>query len=174
MHQAIRLLPLCLLLFAVNTKTSAQNLSFGSDKTFSGIIDSLELKVQNWANKFIEVNSEKEFGQLVPFRKDLEHFIDTNITRVLLIKDQVHSQLLCIAVLNLLIYEKSMISKGYILFEKLTTNSTNEQINAAFKNLERLSEGESALMIKIADAQKQFAQSNQIILTGTDSTGTNK
>jgi len=174
LKQVINSLILLVLLLSVSTHASAQNEALALNDKLTNITDSLYAKGQHWGGKFAEVSTTKKFKELIPYRKDLQRFIDASIARVKVMKDVGSSKELRTAIMHFLNYEKLMVSKGFLPLEKLNAKSTDKQINDGLNKLKGLAGDENKELAKVADAQKRYADASGFKIGGADSTGTNK
>jgi hypothetical protein len=62
--------------------------------------------------------------------------------------------------LDFLSYEKRLMTEGFIPFEKLKANATEEQIKTCISKLEELAKSESEELGKVQNAQMEFARKN--------------
>ncbi len=124
------------------------------------ITDSLYSSGQAWGKKFTEVNSSKEYTLLQPIRVSMEKLIERKQLEVITLKDIGGSEKLRLAMLDMLFFEARMIRDGFIPFEKLNKQSTQDEINKAIEVLTKSAEAENEYLEKVRKAQDVYAAKN--------------
>lgn len=124
------------------------------------ITDSLNAKGTRWSRTFREVKVIKEFGDLAPYRKDLEQYIDSKIAELKADGDVSGSGELKKAVLEFLNYERNMVHTYFAAMESFSETSTDEEIKAAIQNLSAEAQKENSLLTQVNQAQDAYARKN--------------
>jgi len=124
------------------------------------ITDSLHVQGNRWGTQLNEAIAAKEYSNLNKGLKDMQTFIDGKIKELSSFKDIGGSGDLRKATLELLSYEKTMVTDGCMPYEKLTATSTKDDIDALNKNLITLAGKEGEYLEKMRKAQKDYAEKN--------------
>jgi hypothetical protein len=141
---------------------SAQDLNTAIEVNdyFVSVTDSLYAGGQQWGRQFNEAYQTKDFSSLIPVRKKMEKFIDNKLALLGKMKDSFGSENLRLATMDFLAFEKKLIVEAFIPLEKLNKNSTNEEIQKAMKNLTETAARETAEIVRVNNAQEEFAKKN--------------
>jgi len=148
----------CLLSTAVFAQKKTTPIEY-NDKLAS-ITDSLYNLGMEWGTRFQQIMSgDKNYGQLSEPRQKVAAFTNKKIAEV---KREAAvgkgGDNLKAAVLNFLVFEKSMIETAFMPMEKLDNNSTQEEIDAAIKKLTDQAELEADALKKVNVAQEAYGK----------------
>ena len=155
------LIPMLMLLFSLTSvaqKTNTAALDM-NDRLVS-ITDSLYAKGQRWGEAFNKFYNNKEFSKLAPYRKEVQTYIDQQLTKVGVMKDVGGSEDLRAAMIKFLLYERDMVANHFVPIEKLNTSSTDDQIKAEIDSLTKAAEKEAEALKAVNDAQEAYAAKN--------------
>jgi hypothetical protein len=128
------------------------------------ISNTLYKKGEAWGTAFQQAAENMDFSTLAPHRKGIEEYTVKSISDLEKMKDIGGSYELRTAMISFLKYEKDLIEKAFIPIEKLNSESTQEEIDAAIENLTALSEKEGDELEKITTAQKRYAKENNFTI----------
>jgi hypothetical protein len=93
-------------------------------------------------------------------REQWEQFILKSIEALKVMNDVSESKALRMTMLNFLFFETEMLHACMIPLEKLTTNSTDEEIKKAIDQLTAFAEKEVEELKKVRAAQQKYAGAN--------------
>ncbi|HXS38380.1 MAG TPA: hypothetical protein VN721_16885 [Flavipsychrobacter sp.] len=125
------------------------------------VIVNLYNKGQAWGNKLAELDTtSKDYAKLTPIRKNIEHYIDSEIIVVKKMKDVAGSEKYREAIVTFLKSESDMIKKAFIPFEKLNSASTDTEVKTVIDGLTAASKGEAEHLQAVTAAQKEYADKN--------------
>jgi hypothetical protein len=127
---------------------------------YADVTDSLYTMGQTWGQLFNKSYTAKDFAPLVSQHKAMIAFVERKQREVMVQKDFAGSENLRLAMLDFLSYEKRLMTEGFIPFEKLKANATEEQIKTCISKLEELAKSESEELGKVQNAQMEFAEKN--------------
>jgi hypothetical protein len=126
------------------------------------ITDSLYRLGQAWGGVFNEAyKGDKNFTKLTPVRKNMVEFID--LTTAKLKREPLvgkGGEGLRTAVIDFLKFEKDMIDIAFIDIEKLSSSSSQAEIEAALKKLTDQAEKEGDVLKKVNAAQEDYGRKN--------------
>ncbi|MDP4262562.1 MAG: hypothetical protein Q8941_08530 [Bacteroidota bacterium] len=126
----------------------------------AGITDSLFSKGQKWGLTFTDAYKDGNYSPLKPLTAGMLIFINSKIAYVQNMKDIKNSKPLRMAMLDLLAFEKQMISEDFRAFELFDSTTTKEKLQAALDQLTEKSKEEDAYVRKVAAAQQVYAAEN--------------
>lgn len=128
----------------------------------SHINDSLSYYGKMWNDELvISVNQTKNYTNLAPIRRALQSYIDRKFTVVQGMHDVGGSEELRKTELEILSFEKS-IADRFIVFEQFDSTTSQTQLNIAYENLLKSTEGEAAKMNDLKRLRDDFAEKNEI------------
>lgn len=132
-----------------------------NDKLAS-ITDSLYEMGTKWGTLFQEISSsDKNYSRLAPTREAMNKFTARKITEVQKEKAVgTGGEGLKSAMISFLTFEKNMINKAFMPLEKLSASSTQEEVDAAIKELTDEADKEGEVLKLVAAAQEAFAKQN--------------
>ncbi len=90
----------------------------------------------------------------------MEKLIERKQLEVITLKDIGGSEKLRLAMLDMLFFEARMIREGFIPFEKLNRQSSQEEISKAIELLTKTAEAENEYLEKVRTAQDAYAAKN--------------
>ena len=126
--------------------------------------DSLYLKGQLWLAQRteIEYSKDKEYGDLDAARKDVEDYLNGELTWLKNLKNTTDYEPLKTVAMDFLNFELDMLTKCMAPFEELGSNSTPDEVKAVYQNFYDTYQKEGAVLMKLASAEQEFAQKNNI------------
>lgn len=127
---------------------------------YADVTDSLYKMGAAWGDLFNKSYNAKDFSPLIQQHKIMIAFVERKQREVMAQKDFAGSENLRLALLDFLSYEKRLMTEGFVPFEKLKADATEEQIKACITRLEDLAKSESAELSKVQEAQMEFADKN--------------
>ena len=131
-----------------------------SDRIVSST-DSLYLLASVWGNKFIDnLNGAQHYEELTPLRKDLQDFINDQLALFTNMNDVSGSGKMRAAVIALYGYEKTLVELGFMPFEKLTPNSSDDQVNECRSRLKEEAGKERDYLTAVNTERREFAKVN--------------
>lgn len=156
------LLMLCLAgnAFSQSKKTSLTPIEYNDQ--MADITDSLYKMGQAWGAKFNEVfKGNRNFSDLTLYRKNLTVFINRKTD---LVKKQPlvgkGAEGLKSAMISFLSFENKMVDGVFVNLEKLTSTSTQDEIDAAIKQLTTEAEKENEVLKLVNAAQEAYGEQN--------------
>lgn len=168
------LLPICMWTsgsFAQSSQSKKTPLEF-NDELVSVTTRLYELG-KAWGTQFAGTNAgDKDFSQLAPYRRKLTDFISERLTSIKQLKSVgVGGEALKKAMLDFLVFEEEMLFQGFVPMEKLTKQSTDEDIKKAAQKLTELADKEGEMLEKVNQEQERYAKANGFTLEGKNSEG---
>jgi hypothetical protein len=158
LHTASLLL-ICLL--AVQFRVTAQTMTpLQLNNELVAITDQVQQKGQDWGKSFNESFKLKDFSLLTPVRKELETLVDQQMANVKAMKDVNNSKALRQAMIDYLLFKKTMIAKGYKPIEALRKDPDQDKLKAAFENMKAFSPQEDEALKKLTKAREVYATAN--------------
>ena len=154
----IKLLIVALLL--LGGTATAQQAALQMNDRLSEVTDSLYARGQAWGRAFNTAYASKDFATLTPYSKEMLRFIDSKINWVKNLKDVSNSQALRMSLIELLRFEKKMVTTGFVPFESFTQNTSEATILAARKNLMESAKEEDVYLGKVAAEQEKYGAAN--------------
>ena len=125
------------------------------------IIVNLYGKGQAWGNKLTELDTTtKDYAKLAPIRRNIEHYIDSELIVVKGMKDVAGSEKYRQAIITFLKAESDMIKQSFIPFEKLNAASTDTEVKTVIDRLTAASKDEAEHLQAVTAAQKEYADKN--------------
>ena len=106
----------------------------------------------------------RDFSQLASNRKDMISFIDRHIALLKTLKDVKGSAEYRNAMIDFLIFEKTMVQNVFLPIEKLTKSSTKADEQKAIQNLQEEAAKENKVLDKIRVTQKKYADKNNFTI----------
>ena len=147
-------------LFFCSLNCSAQTPKEFSDRIGSST-DSLYLLAAVWGNTFLEnYNGEQHYENLTPLRKDLQEFITDQLETFKSIPDVAGSEKLRASLIAFYDYEQKLITKAFIPFEKLTSSSSDNQVNECRSNLKEEAASEKDFLGTVNTERRAYAKLN--------------
>jgi hypothetical protein len=146
------------MLLAVTAIKAQTPLQFNDD--LASITDSLYAKGQKWGLKFNEAYTSGNYSVLKPLADGMLAYINLKITYVQNKEDVRNSKPLRMAMLDLLAFEKRMVSEGFRAFEAFDASTAKEKVKTALAGLTDKSKEEDAYLKKVAAAQEAYAAEN--------------
>jgi hypothetical protein len=156
------LLFLCFTGSAFSQSKKAPMTPIAYNDQMADITDSLYKMGQAWGLKFSEVfKGSRNFGELTPYRKNLTVFINRKTE---LVKKQAlvgkGAEGLKSAMLGFLNFENKMVDGVFVDLEKLSSTSTQENIDVAIKQLTAEAEKENEVLKLVNAAQEAYGEQN--------------
>jgi hypothetical protein len=132
----------------------------------AAITDSLYNMGVAWGTEFQNINSsDKNFSKLAPHRKKIIAFTSRKIEEVRRGPTAGKgADNLKAAMLQFLTFEKQMIETAFAPLEKLTSASSETEVNEAIKKLTAESEKEAEELKRVNEAQEKFGEMNGFTL----------
>ena len=161
------LFPLLILLFAnvglkaqAPTPTSNPKTALELNEYYVGIIGTMYEKGTAWGNAFKEKSETKHFADLKPFSKDMLNYITGKEKELKKMKDIGGSKEFNDAMIEFLGFEKRLVEKALVPFEKLPANASQAEIEAAENNLVETSREEETKLKVVREIQAKYAEKN--------------
>jgi hypothetical protein len=155
--------------FAFGAKAQQPTTAIQMNDYLVNAIDSLHNAGTNWANLYQEVSQSKEYYRLGSIRQDILVLIDRLSTEISMLQDIGGSEEFRNAIIEFLVFEKSLINDCMSPFESLTASSTQEEIDALFAKLNQITVTENEKLKDINVIQSAFAEKNGFTIGGTNS-----
>jgi len=130
------------------------------NNTLVYINDSMYSKGQEWGQVLTDCAVSKEFGKLTPYRLGLEHFIDSSLTQVEGMSDVGGSGDLRTCEIDLLKFEKNMVSTYFAPFEQFTDATSVDEITLKLNAIQAASQDETVKMSRFKSLQESYAKKN--------------
>jgi hypothetical protein len=134
----------------------------------TGVVSALYDKGVAWGTKLGEAETSKDFSTLTDSRKDLEKLIVQKIIEVDGVRDIGGSEEFRKAILSFLKYEKDLVEKAFVPFEKLPKTATQADIDRLTANLNDLAKKEADELSKIRITQEEYAKNNGFTIQKED------
>jgi hypothetical protein len=131
----------------------------------SAINDSLKTLGSQWGEAFGKSYMSQDYSALKPLREHISSYIGLKIDELSNMKDAGGSEELKKTELDFLEYEKDMVEKGFLPFEKFSANTTPADVITASDQLMKYSNGEAPLVEKLKTVQQAYAEKNNITLS---------
>lgn len=157
-----------LILLLLTTGTTFAQTPIDINNKLAAIPGELSAKGKKWGTVFNEAYKTHTWSKLKPAREDMQQYINTTLTNVQNMKDVKNSKPLRMAVISFLQYEQKMVTNGFLPFEAFNSETEPYEIKKAFDNLKTVSEVESAMLERVADAAAVYAKENGFELGGKD------
>ncbi len=147
----------------------AQNGAAQTPQEFSAKIEAstteLYSKAALWGNIFIsQYNGKQDYGELTAVRKELQEYIDEQLSEFKGEQDISGSEKLRAAVVSFYEYEKDLVKKGFLPFEALKSSSSDGEINACRERLKEESARERDLTTVLNAERRGYATKNNFPL----------
>ncbi|MBC7553879.1 MAG: hypothetical protein H7257_07860 [Taibaiella sp.] len=114
-----------------------------------------------WGSTFIEqMNGNQEYDRLTKPRKELQAIISKKLKEFSKTEDISGSERLNTALLAFLNYESELVKTGFEPFEKLSANTSEEQMAACRERLKTEAAKERALTDALNDERRAYARKN--------------
>ena len=130
------------------------------NNTLVYINDSMYSKGQEWGQVLTDCAVSKEFRKLAPYRFRLEHFIDSSLTQVENMNDVGGSGDLRSCEIDLLRFEKNMVTSYFAPFEQFTDNTSVDEITEKLNAIQAASQDETMKMTHFKSLQDLYAKKN--------------
>lgn len=135
------------------------------------INDSLFLKGQVWGEEFRIGFSTGDYSQLKSAREELQEYIERSIKRINTLQDVGGSEKFRKTEMEYLRFERDAIVAKMIPFESFDSNTTKEEITAAYNALMEASRQEQAHMEQLRAVQRDYAEKNDLKLERSSISG---
>ena len=133
------------------------------------IIDSLYYRGKQWGEELNTAMDNDNYSKLPSMRKETQRFIDRKISYVTGLKDVGGSQEFQRSMISLLNYEKELLTKSFLPFEKLNASSSQEAKDSLLANLTEQSKQEDAFLKTMKTAQHAYANKNGFTIEDEES-----
>jgi hypothetical protein len=125
------------------------------------ISDSLSKLGKAWGNRLNTVVYSKSFDSLVPLRKKMQEFIAAKRSELTALPDIKGSKKFVASMISFLDFEANMMKDAFLPMEKLGSNSSQNDINNAFKKLIEIGKKENEELEKVYDQQVEYSKKNK-------------
>jgi hypothetical protein len=123
--------------------------------------DSLYKFGQNWGAVLQNCHELVDFSQLWKSRESMEKLIDRKRKEMIELKDiGLNSKPFRMAMVDFLDFEKEMVTKAFVPFEKLTNKNSEQDFQATLGNLNAVALEEGDFLKKLHAAQDEYAAKN--------------
>ncbi len=130
--------------------------------------DTLYQMGSDWGEAFGTYLPEKDFKKLESSRKEVELFAYKKLYELSKFKHQFGSEKLVAAMKSFLEFQAELIATCFIPFERLTAQSSQEQIDAHIQLLTSSADKEKQYLKKINEVQEEFAKRNGFTIEKPD------
>jgi hypothetical protein len=123
--------------------------------------DSLYKYGQNWGAVLQNCYNTKDYSQLYKAREAMDRLIVRKRKEMIELKDMgMDSKPFRMAMVDFLDFEKDMVTKAFIPFEKLTSKNSEQDFQATMGNLNSVALVEGDFLKKLHAAQDEYAAKN--------------
>jgi len=127
--------------------------------------DTLYTMASLWGTTFLaQYNGDQKYDELTPVRSDLQEYITKVLKDFQRQADVSGSQKLQLAMVALFQFEDNLMTNGFQPFEKLTSNSSDNEINGCRDRLKEESAKENSYLFALNTARKEYTTRNGIPL----------
>jgi len=164
--------------FLVTIITFSSSVSFAQtplefNNKLAYILDSVYKMGTAWGTKFGELNgSSKNFGELKPYRVNIDNYINDEIKELNTTKDVSGSENFRQTMISFLQFETELINKTFVPVEKLNASSDSTSVQKCFEYLIEESKKEGTYLDNVRSVQKEYAEKNNFEIQSAE--GTNK
>lgn len=155
------ILPVLAILFLLTScKNSSTKKAFEFSESLTAISATLQSKGKEFGTELQSAMQSGDFSKLDAISASLTEFISGKQAELKTTKDIGGSEKLRTSMIEFLEFEKQMIEDSFLPFGKLNANSTEEEKQAAIQNMMKTTEDEGKYLLKVQEAQKEFAAKN--------------
>ncbi len=144
--------------FAQKTEEEEVNAALAFNDYCADITESLYKMGVDWGTKFGEILPSKSFKQLAPYSKNTIVFIEKSQKDLINKKVTPDMENLKLATLDYLSFEKQFVKEGFISFEELNEQSSDETIKRYIDKLMELAEKEDDILNNVIKEQEKLAK----------------
>lgn len=149
-----------LFLFLLSACKSNNKKAFEFSESMTAISATLQSKGKEFGTELQPAMQSNDYSKLAAISSSLDEFISGKLAELKSKKDFSGSEKFRTSMIDFLDFEKQMIQEAFVPFGKLNASSTEEEKQAVIQNLMKLTEGEGKYLLKVQEAQKEFAAKN--------------
>jgi hypothetical protein len=134
--------------------------AFDFNQKLAGISETLNKKGTELGYDLKTAMTTRDFTKVKDRCNELKTYIDEKITEVKGTKDVGGSEKLKTAMLDFLNFENELVADAFVPFGKMDQNTTEEEMQTALDNMQEKTKEENNYLVKVQEAQKEFAEKN--------------
>lgn len=158
------IVPAIAILFLFSACSDSKKKAFDFSENLTAISKTLNSKGKEFGAELQLAMHSNDYSKLASISTSLNDFIAGKLTELKNTKDVAGSEKLRTSMIGFLEFEKTMINKAFTPFGKLNANSTQEEKDAALQTMLKATEDEGTYLLKVQEAQKEYAKKNGFLL----------
>ena len=155
------LIPLFVLLAFTQSCNTNKKKAFEFNQKLATISLDLNTKGKEFGKELQAATVSRDFSKVKTSIGDLQKFVDDKISELQKTDNVAGSEKLKESMLGFLEYEKVMIRDGFGPFAEMNENTSDEDIQAAIKDMTEKTKDENDYLEKVRDEQKKYADKNK-------------
>ncbi len=132
------------------------------NKNLNEIIDSVHHYNEVWSNILAQSLETGNWNDLESPYQKLDSYLSSGIERLKKMKDVNNSGSLRTTTIEFLLYEQSVVTKGFSVFNNFSKSTPQDSITKAFTELLQLNKSEGAYIEKLWQLQDKYFEENGI------------